>query len=104
MDSDLYSIFIDDDSTPMSEVLKRHELELSTRIVNSICDAIEQGKSNVEIARIVTPYQIITLKASEALFLQTLEINIETLIEYEEFLLCAKAQKFIDKLKQKKLN
>ncbi len=103
MDSELYYIYIEDKGKSMSEVLKSCELELSKQIVKRICKAIEEGKPNIEIAKIITPDQIITLRASEPLYLQTLEINKETLIEYEEFELCAEIQRFVNILTQKKL-
>jgi len=104
MDSELYRIFIDDDGTPIEDVLKKCELELSKQIVKRICNAIKEGKANVEIAKIITPHQVITLRASEPLYLQTLEINKETLIEYQEFEICAEAQRFINMLSQKKIS
>ncbi len=100
----VYKIIIDDPKAIFKDVLKEHELALSLQIVDAICTAVEEGISFVEIAKIITPTQNITLQSQEANYIETLKINMETLIEYEEYLPCARAQKTIEKLSKKFLH
>jgi hypothetical protein len=72
------------------------ELKLSAQIVTNICEAIENNIGYVEIATITTPTQTITLKSEEPFYIDTLRTNMDTLIKYEEFELCAKAVKGIE--------
>ncbi len=98
----MYNIVIEDESVSFSEILKEHQLYLSSHIINAICEAIEEGKSNVDIAKIITPLHNIYLKCNEKNYLDTLESNKNILIGYEEYELCAKANKGIEAIKNKK--
>jgi hypothetical protein len=102
MASDLYIINVNEGEESFEDSLKKHELNLSKRIVEAICWAVANGKSYVEVAKIVTSSHIVTLKSTEKFFLETLKINMVTLIQYEEFELCAEAKKAIDILEEKK--
>lgn len=97
----LYYIYVDSLDVDYKELLKEHELPLSLQIIDAICTAIEEGKSFVEIAKIITPTHNITLQSTQKNFVETLELNMQTLIEYEEYLPCARAKKAIDILSKK---
>lgn len=97
----VYNIIIKDIKKPFSEVLKDYELELATQIINAICQAIEEEKSYVEIANIITPHHYISLKSEESYYIDTLEINKAILIKYEEYEMCSKANKSIEIIKKR---
>lgn len=97
----LYYIYVDSLDVDFKQLLKDHELPLSLQIIDAICTAVEQGWSFVEIAKIITPLHNITLQSTQKNFIETLELNMETLIEYEEYLPCARAKRAIDILSKK---
>lgn len=100
MDSDLYLIEVDDPSKTFNELMEDHELGLSTAIVKKIIYAIDNKLSRVDIAKIDTGKITITLHASVANYIDTLESNIENLIRYEEYELCARGKKALEKFKE----
>lgn len=100
MDSDLYLIEVDDPSKTFNELMGDHELGLSIAIVERIVHAIDNKLSKVNIAKIDTGKITITLHASIANYRDTLETNIGNLIRYEEYELCAKGKKALEKFKE----
>ena len=100
--NDLYIIEVVDSSKSIREVLEEHEKGLSTAIVEKICYAVENDISKVRIAEIKTNGSVISLHSTYRNFINTLESNIQNLIKYEEYELCALAKKSIDKIKEKK--
>lgn len=100
MDSDLYLIEVDDPSKTFNELMGDHELGLSTAIVERIVHAIDNKLTRVNIAKIDTGKITITLHASVANYRDTLETNIGNLIKYEEYELCAKGKKALEKFKE----
>ena len=103
MKKKILEIHLEDDSKSFMENLKDFELPLAAEIVTKICDAIDNNITFVDTAKIITPYHHITLTAQEKNYIETLEINKDTLIKYEEFELCARVVKCIEKLKKKDL-
>ncbi len=101
MSSSVYKIIVDDDNLSIEDIFKNHELDLAIHTINVICDAIEKDKAYVQIARIVTPSHFINLKSEQSYYIQTLEINRDLLIPYEEYEMCAQANKAIEKMKNK---
>lgn len=97
MDSDLYLIEVDDPSKTFNELMEDHELGLSIAIVEKIIYAINNKISRVDVAKIDTGKITITLHASVGNYKDTLETNIENLIRYEEYELCAKGKKALEK-------
>lgn len=104
MDSDLYLIEVKDDDATFGNIMMEHEEGLSTAIVDKICYAIENGLRRVDIAMIVTKMHKITLHASQYNFYETLETNMDNLIKYENYELCARAKKHLDNKKVFKKN
>ena len=100
MDSNLYLIEVDDPSKTFNELMEDHDLGLSIAIVEKIVYAIDNKLSRVNIAIIDTGKITITLHASVANYRDTLETNIENLIRYEEYELCAKGKKALEKFKE----
>jgi hypothetical protein len=103
MKKKILEIRLEDETRSFMENLKDFELQLAVEIVSRICDAIDEGVSYVDAVTITTPYHKITLTAHEKNYIETLEVNKETLIKYEEFELCARIVKCIEKLKEKNL-
>lgn len=101
IDPNVFNIIVEDDDTPITKILKSKEVELSTHIINALSDAIDRGDTYVDLARIITPSHYIVLKSEEAFFIDTLETNKNSLIPYEEYEMCAKANKAIEKMKQR---
>jgi hypothetical protein len=104
MKKKILQINLDDEHMSFIDSIKKYELQLASEIVSKICDAIDEGLSYVDIVTINSPYHKITLHAQEKNYIETLEINKETLIKYEEFELCARAVKCAEKLKEKNLS
>jgi hypothetical protein len=102
MESNLFKIRIDNGKELVRDVLRRNEHPLSKEIVSKICDAMDKNETYVEIAEIITPAEIITIHSTSPNFLTTLESNLETLVKYEEYEVCAIAVKHIDLLKERK--
>lgn len=98
----LYTIEVDDKSKTLNEVLDEHDLGLSMAIIERICYAIDNNLRNVDVAVIVTDKCNITLHSSSRNFENTLKTNMEKLIEYEEYELCAKAKEHLDMLQKVK--
>ena len=103
MDSSIYLIHSDWTKYGIKKALSDHELNLSKHVVNNICEAIDSGLDYVELANIITPYNVIKLKSSKQYFKDTLEENLNILINYEEYEVCANAKKYIDILNNKLL-
>lgn len=102
MDSEsLYTIEVLDKDKTLNEVLKEHDLGLSAAIVERVCYAIDNDLKRVDVAVIVTDLCNITLHSSFKSFESTLQTNMEKLVEYEEYELCAKAKQYLDFLKEK---
>jgi hypothetical protein len=101
MGNGIYKIIVTDIKRPFEDILKDHERNLSIQIINAICEAIDNGESRVEVAKIITPFHNITLKSEEKQYISTLEINKNTLIEYEDYEICAKAVRGIEKMKER---
>jgi len=104
MDSSIYIIHSDWTKDSISKALSDHELGLSKHVVSNICEAIELGLDYVDLANIVTPYNIIRLKSSKQYFKDTLNENLNTLINYEEYEICANIKKHIEMLDNKELS
>lgn len=103
MDSEsLYTIEVLDKSKTLNEVLKEHDLGLSIAIIDRVCYAIDNNIKKIDVAVVITDLCNITLHSSFKNFEDTLTTNMEKLIEYEEYELCAKAKEHLDIIKNKK--
>lgn len=102
MASNLFKIHLTNRKEKVRDVLRNNEHALSMEIVYKICEAIDNDLLYVDIAQIVTPMEVITIHSTSPNYLTTLETNLETLIKYEEYELCAMAKNHIDYLKELK--
>ncbi len=102
MASNLFKIHLTNRQEKVRDVLRNNEHALSMEIVYKICDAIDNDLLYVDIAQIVTPMEVITIHSTSPNYLTTLETNLETLIKYEEYELCALAKTHIDYLREVK--
>ncbi len=98
MASKLFKIHLTNRKEKMRDILRENEHALSKEIVYKICEAIDKDELFVDIAQIVTPIEIVTIHSTSPNYLTTLKTNLDTLIKYEEYELCAVAKKHIDYL------
>lgn len=98
MASKLFKIHLTNRKEKMRDILRENEHALSMEIVYKICEAIDKDELFVDIAQIVTPIEIVTIHSTSPNYLTTLKTNLDTLIKYEEYELCALAKKHIDYL------
>ena len=82
------------------ELLSLYKREVSIHIVEAISYAVENNLPEVDIVKILLPYKVITLSSAKGNFVDSLRQNIENLIEFEEYDVCAKGKKMIDILEK----
>ncbi len=100
MDLNLYELDFSESNVTFKEILSTHKKELSMEIVKKICYAIYNDIKQIDIASIKTSTDYIVLKATEPRFLETLELNKQVLIDFEEYELCSeiiKATEYFNK-------
>ena len=86
-------------SNDPSDVFESHQIELSKGIINGIEFGLRNKKKKVDFARIIIRGMIvITLTIDSKEFLDLLDENIKTLVEYEEYEMCALAVKLKNKI------
>jgi len=103
MDSNsLYTIEVLDKGKTLNEVLKEHDMGLSAAIIERVCYAIDNDIKKIDVAVVVTDLCNITLHTSYKDFQNTLESNMNKLIEYEQYEMCAVAKDHIEILKKQK--
>ena len=86
------------------DVFQTHRMEISKTIIDSIYFAIRNNKSRVDFAHIIIKHSIVIMLAIESReFLNLLDENIETLVEYEEYEMCALGMKLKKKINKKLL-
>jgi hypothetical protein len=85
------------------DIFINHRIELATKIIEAIIYCVENNKSKVVFAHFVLTQigEIIVLNIDKVNFLENLEINLATLIEYEQYELCTKAIKAKEKILSK---
>ncbi len=81
-------------------VFKQHKEDLSRKVVEAILHCIKFGKSKTVFAEIIVPAskEIICLNIEEENFLDTLNKNLNILVELEEYELCAEIMKAKEKI------
>lgn len=85
-----------------SDVFDSHRLEISKAIINGIDYGIKNNKSKVDFANItIKGILVVTLSIDKREFLDLIEDNLKTLIEFEEYETCALAVKLKNKLNEK---
>lgn len=85
---------------PLNVILKEHNLILSREIIHCVCDAIDMGISQINIAIIKMPGNVpdMPLQSFESFYREALQNNMKPLIENEEYELCAKAIDYINRI------
>jgi len=82
-----------------SDIFETHRMELSTAIVNGIEFGLRNKKKRVDFARIIIRGMIvITLTIDSKEFLDLLDENVKTLVEFEEYETCALAMKLKEQI------
>jgi hypothetical protein len=82
-----------------SDIFETHRMEISKAIVSGIEFGLRNKKKKVDFARIIVRGMIvITLTIDSKEFLDLLDENVKTLVEYEEYEVCALAMKLKNKI------
>ena len=85
-----------------SDIFKSHRKEISKAIVDGIDYGIKYKKKRVDFAQVlIKNLLVITLSIESREFIDLLDENLQTLIEYEEYESCALAVKLKTKLNEK---
>lgn len=82
------------------DVFNQHREDLSRKVVEAILHCIKFGKPKTVFAEIIVPAskEIICLNIEEENFLDTLNKNLNVLVELEEYELCAEIMKAKEQL------
>ncbi len=82
-----------------SDIFETHRCEIAKSIIDGISFGIRNKKDKVDFAEVIVKEMIIiTLSIDSKEFVQLLNENIEILVEYEEYELCALALKLKNKI------
>lgn len=100
MGSSVIKITLNEDESFL-DAIKRNEYRLATQTIINVCEAVHNNLKSIDIAKIVTPHHNITLKSTEYYYREALELNKNTMIKYEEYELCAKANKALEILAER---
>jgi|15BtaG_2_1085339.scaffolds.fasta_scaffold08717_7 hypothetical protein len=76
--------------------LRSRDVEFSCFIVERVCDALDKGLPRTTFP--IQSYFAINMNCAEPHYLLALQNNMQSLIDCEEYELCARSQKWIDKL------
>ena len=80
-------------------IFQDNKLELSKTIIDAIAFALKYKRKRVDFALIIVKgILVITLSIDSKEFTQLLDENIQTLVEYEEYEICALALKLKNKI------
>jgi hypothetical protein len=83
------------------DIFEKNEIEISKAIINGIDYGIKYKKPVVDFAEIVLKESFaITLSIESSQFEDLIEQNLQTLLKYEEYELCALCVKLKNKLKK----
>ena len=90
------------DTENPSDIFNTHRLEISKAIINGIDYGLKNNKSKVDFANItIKGILVVTLSIDKREFLDLIEDNLKTLIEFEEYETCALAVKLKNKINEK---
>lgn len=82
-----------------SDIFDTHQLEIAKAIIDGVGFGVRNKKDKVDFAEIIVKEMIIiTLSIDSKEFTQLLDENIQILVEYEEYELCALALKLKNKI------
>ena len=81
-------------------VFEDYRYEFAVKIVEAVIHCIKFGKSKTVFAELIIPSskEIICLNVEEDNFLENLDKNLDILVEYEEYELCAELMKAKEKI------
>ena len=83
------------------DIFEKNEIEISKAIIHAIDYGIKYNKPVVDFAEIVLKQAFtITLSIESSQFKDLIEQNLQTLLKYEEYELCALCVKLKNKLKK----
>lgn len=81
------------------DIFETHRKEISKAIIEAIAYGTENKKKKVTFAKVtVGGFMCISLSVSKSEFLNIIDETIQTLIEYEEYEICALGQKIKSKI------
>lgn len=90
------------DTENPSDIFDSHRLEISKAIINGIDYGLKNNKAKVDFANItIKGILVVTLSIDKREFLDLIEDNLKTLIEFEEYETCALAVKLKNKINEK---
>lgn len=82
-----------------SDIFETHRCEISKAIINGVDFGVRNKKKKVDFARVIIKGMIvITLSIDSREFLELIDENIQTLVEYEEYETCALGIKVKNKI------
>ena len=82
------------------DIFETHRKEISKAIIEAIAYGTEKKKKKVTFAKVtVGGFVCISLSVNKSEFLELIDENIQTLIEYEEYETCALGQQIKSKIK-----
>ena len=89
------------DGKTLEQLLDMHNIAISREIINVICEGIDKGVNMVCAVEIRTPSAVYSFTSAYSTYVESLEKNIELMIKIEDYEICAKAVKYIKKMKEK---
>lgn len=93
----MLTINVIDGKKTIQQIMDEHFMILCREMINSICDAIDKDVPKVLVAILISPSgNEFDITASESFYRNCLEANMCTMIEVEEYELCARAKEYID--------
>ena len=83
------------------DIFETHRKEISKVIIEAIAYGTEKKRKKVTFAKVnVAGFLCISLSVNKSEFLELIDENIKTLIEYEEYETCALGQKTKSKIQE----
>lgn len=85
-----------------SDIFETHRMEIAKAIIDGIDFGVRNNKTRVDFAYVIIKEMlVITLSIDSKEFIDLLDENIKTLVEYEEYKPCALAVKLKNKINRK---
>lgn len=85
-----------------TDIFETHRMEISKAIINGIDFGVRNKKLKVDFAQVIIKGMIvITLSIDSKEFVDLLDENIQTLVDYEEYETCALGVKIKNKINKK---
>lgn len=91
-------IKIHDNKMDIKRIVEKNELVVCRSIIKRISYAIDNNLEKVAIIRLVFPEYVVTLSSEKEYFKGALISNMEKLIKYEDYEMCAVAKKYLEKI------